>query len=351
MKLSHFRFKMPTELIASKPSRQKEESKLMVVDRAARTVEHKKFRNLLDYFDDGDLLITNNTKVFPSRLRGIKEKTNAAIVVTLIRELNPENMLWDVVVEPARKIRIGNKLYFGENEALVAEVIDNTTSRGRTIRFLYDGTHDELIRAIRNIGQPPLPDELLQIRDIAPSDTNDYQTIYAKVDGGIAAPTAGLHFTKEMLTRLEIKGVKRLELTLHAGLGNFRDIEVEDLSKHRPDSEQMSISQEVCDEINAAKQAGRKICSVGTTTMKALETAVTIKGKVAPFEGWSNKFIFPPYDFSIADMMITNFHHPMSPQFIMVCTFADIDLMQEAYQAAKEAKYKWGTYGDAMLIV
>ena len=338
-------------MIAEKPSKLRDEARLMVIDRKEQTIEHKLFKNLIDYVDTDDVMVANNTKVFPALLRGEKEKTNAQITVFLLRELNPETRLWDVVVDPARKIRIGNKLYFGENEALVAEVIDNTTSRGRTIRFLYDGSHEEFIHLIKSMGQTPLPDELRAMRDITAEDKERYQTIYAKEEGAVAAPAAGLHFSRELMKRLEIKDVKWAELTLHAGIGNFKAIEVEDLSKHRMDSEEMHISEECCNMINDAKNNGHKICCVGTTTMKAIETAVTIPGKVSPFDGWSNKFIFPPYNFTIADMMVTNFHEPMSSMFIMVSAFAGYDFLMQAYQTAIKEKYKFSTYGDAMLIL
>ena len=297
------------------------------------------------------LMVINNTKVFPALLYGEKEKTGAKITVFLLRELNRESRLWDVIVDPARKIRIGNKLYFGHNESLIAEVIDNTTSRGRTVRFLFDGTHEEFITMIKSLGHTPLPEELLRVRNVMPEDAERYQTIYAKYEGAVAAPTAGLHFSRELMKRLEIKDVKMAEVTLHAGLGNFKPIEVEDLTKHRMDSEEMYIEDEACDIINNAKAAGKKICAVGTTSMKVLETAVTIPGKVRPYSGWTNKFIYPPYDFSVADMMVTNFHPSMSSMFIMVSAFAGYDLLMKAYQVAVKEKYKFLTYGDAMLIL
>jgi S-adenosylmethionine:tRNA ribosyltransferase-isomerase len=268
-----------------------------------------------------------------------------------LRELNRESRLWDVIVDPARKIRIGNKLYFGHNDALIAEVIDNTTSRGRTVRFLFDGSHEEFISTIKSLGHTPLPEELLRVRNVSPEDADRYQTIYAKHEGAVAAPTAGLHFSRELLKRLEIKDVKMAEVTLHAGLGNFKPIEVEDLTKHRMDSEEMYIEDEACDLINTAKANGKKICAVGTTSMKVLETAVTTPGTVRPYAGWTNKFIYPPYNFSIADMMVTNFHPSMSSLFIMVTAFVGYDLMMKAYQTAVKEKYKFFTYGDAMLIL
>ena len=351
MKLSQFKFNLPKDLIAERPSKLRDEARLMVIDRQNQTIEHKLFKDLINYVDTDDVVVVNNTKVFPALLNGEKEKTGAQITVFLLRELNPETRLWDVVVDPARKIRIGNKLYFGDSDALVAEVIDNTTSRGRTIRFLFDGTHDEFIHVIKSMGQTPIPDELRALRGITNEDKERYQTIYAKVEGAVAAPTAGLHISRELMKRMEIKDVKWAELTLHAGIGNFKAIEVEDLSKHRMDSEEMHIDENCCNMINNAKNAGHKICCIGTTTMKALETAVTIPGKISPYDGWSNKFIFPPYNFTIADMMVTNFHPSMSSMFIMVSAFGGPEFVMQAYQTAIKEKYKFSTYGDAMLII
>lgn len=351
MKLSQFKFNFPKELIAEKPSKLRDEARLMVLDRKTQTIEHKVFKDLINYVDADDVVVVNNTKVFPALLHGEKEKTGAQISVLLLRELNSDTRLWDVLVDPARKIRIGNKLYFGDSDALVAEVIDNTTSRGRTIRFLYDGSHEEFIRLIKSMGQTPLPDELRALRDITNDDKERYQTIYASQEGAVAAPAAGLHISRELMKRMEIKDVRWIELTLHAGIGNFRPIEVEDLSKHRADSEEMHLSEEACNAINHAKQTGHKVCVVGTTTMKALESAVTIPGKISPYDGWSNKFIFPPYNFNIADMMVTNFHSPMSAMFIMASAFGGPDFVMRAYQIAIKEKYKFHTYGDAMLIL
>lgn len=351
MKLSFYNFQLPKELIAEKPRKQRDEARLMVVHRDTKEIEHRLFKNLIEYLDEGDVCVANNTRVFPALLYGEKEKTGAQIQVFLQRELNRDMRLWDVVVDPARKIRIGNKLYFGANESLVAEVIDNTTSRGRTVRFLFDGTHEEFIKHIRALGHTPLPDELRAIRNIENYDTEGYQTIYAKNEGAVAAPIAGLHFSRELLKRFEIKDVKWLELTLHCGLGNFKDIEVEDLSKHRMDAEEMHISQELCDQVMQAKADGHKVCVVGTTTMRAIESAVTIPGKISPYDGWTNKFIYPPYNFTIADMMITNFHHPKSSQFIMASAFGTPLLISHAYEIAIREKYKFSTYGDAMLII
>ena len=351
MKLSQFKYNLPKDLIAEKPSKQRDEARLMVLDRKNQTIEHKLFKDLINYVDADDVVVVNNTKVFPALLKGEKEKTGAQITVFLLRELNAETRLWDVVVDPARKIRIGNKLYFGDSDALVAEVIDNTTSRGRTIRFLFDGTHEEFIKLIKSMGQTPLPEELRALRDITNEDKERYQTIYAKEEGAVAAPTAGLHISRELMKRFEIKDVKWAELTLHAGIGNFKPIEVEDLSKHRMDSEEMHINEACCNAINEAKQTGHKVCCIGTTTMKAIETAVTIPGKVSPYDGWSNKFIYPPHDFTIADMMVTNFHPSMSSMFIMVPAFGGPEFVMHAYQTAIKEKYKFHTYGDAMLIL
>ena len=365
MKLLQFKFQLPKELIAEKPSKLRDEARLMVLHRDNGEIEHKLFKDMIDYVEKDDVVVLNNTKVFPALLYGEKEKTGAKITVFLLRELNQETRLWDVVVDPARKIRIGNKLYFGTNDALVAEVIDNTTSRGRTIRFLFDGDHDEFISIIRSMGRTPLPEEILRLRMehaskekaqnmlnvITADDAERYQTVFAKEESSVVAPAAGLHFSRELMKRMEIKDVKVAELTLFAGLGTFKPIEVEDLSKHRMDSEEMHLSTQTCDIINHAKQTGHKICCVGTTCMKALETAVTIPGTVQPFDGWSNKFIFPPYNFTIADMMITNFHYPKSSLFILVSAFADPDLLMSAYQTAIKEKYRFGSYGDAMLII
>ena len=351
MKLSQFKYTLPKDLFAEKPSKLRDEARLLVVDRKTGSIEHKLFKDLINYVDEGDVMVLNNTKVFPALLYGEKEKTGAKITVFLLRELNRESRLWDVIVDPARKIRIGNKLYFGHNDSLIAEVIDNTTSRGRTVRFLFDGTHEEFITTIKSLGHTPLPEDLLRLRNVMPEDAERYQTIYAKNEGAVAAPTAGLHFSRELMKRLEIKDVKVAEVTLHAGLGNFKPIEVEDLTKHRMDSEEMYIDDEACDLINTAKSNGKKICAVGTTSMKVLETAVTIPGKVRPYSEWTNKFIYPPYDFTIADMMVTNFHPSMSSMFIMVSAFAGYDLMMKAYQTAIKEKYKFFTYGDAMLIL
>jgi S-adenosylmethionine:tRNA ribosyltransferase-isomerase len=321
----------------------------MVVHRDSGKIEHKMFKDLIDYFDEGDVMVLNNTKVFPARLFGNKEKTGARIEVFLLRELNQEQRLWDVLVDPARKIRIGNKLYFGDDDSLVAEVIDNTTSRGRTLRFLYDGSYMEFRKKLRELGETPLPKYIR--RAVEPEDEERYQTIYAKHEGAVAAPTAGLHFSKHLLKRLEIKGIDFAELTLHIGLGTFNPVEVEDLSKHKMDSEEVVISQEAVDRVNNAKMQKRKVCSVGTTVMRALESSVSSEGLLNPYEGWTNKFIFPPYEFSIADAMVTNFHLPKSTLLMMISAFADHDLITEAYELAVKEKYRFYSYGDAMLIL
>jgi len=351
MKLSQFKYNLPKELIAERPCTERDGSRLMVINRKTKTIEHKCFSDVLDYFDEKDMFVMNDTKVFPARLYGTKEKTNARIEVFLLREINPDTRLWDILVDPARKIRIGNKLYFGENDDLVAEVIDNTTSRGRTLRFLFDGTHEEFHKVLHKLGNTPIPDDLLRIRDIIPEDKERYQTIYAKNEGAVVAPTAGFHFSKQLLKRLEIKGCEFAYVTLHSGLGNFRPIEVEDLTKHKMDSEEMHVNEENANLINAAKARGNKVCCVGTTTMKALETATTISAKIVPFDGWSNKFIFPPYEFGVPDSMITNFHPPLSSMLMIAAAFGGYDLIMEAYKQAVAEKYKFLTYGDAMLIL
>lgn len=349
MKLSQFKFNIPQELIAYHPTQDREESRLMVLNRKAGTIEHKTFKDILDYFDDGDSMILNNTRVFPARLIGKKEKTEAKIEVFLLRELNRESILWDVLVDPARKIRIGNKLYFGDDDSLVAEVIDNTTSRGRTLRFLFDGTHEEFKKTIFDMGETPLPKYIRRAAE--PEDEERYQTVYAKHEGAVAAPTAGLHFSKQLLKRLELKGVNFAEITLHVGLGTFRPVEVEDLTKHKMDSEQLIITQEACDIVNASKDARKKVCSVGTTCMRAAETSVSTFGHMKPYDGWTNKFIFPPYDFSVANCMVTNFHMPQSTLLMMIAAFAGYDFMREAYDQAIKEKYRFYSYGDAMLIL
>jgi S-adenosylmethionine:tRNA ribosyltransferase-isomerase len=347
-KLSQFNFELPEELLADRPSVNRDEARLMVVDRKTGKFEHKLFKDLIDYFDESDVMIFNETKVFPARMYGNKEKTGARIEVFLLRELNKENLLWDVLVDPARKIRIGNKLYFGDDD-LVAEVIDNTTSRGRTLRFLYDGSYEEFRQKLKDLGETPLPKYIKREPDA--EDEERYQTIYAKNEGSVAAPTAGLHFSRELLKRLEIKGIDFANLTLHIGLGTFRAVEVEDLSKHKMDSEEIFINPDTADLINIGIQNKRKVCAVGTTSMRAIETSVTTQGLITPYEGWTNKFIYPPYDFNIANCMITNFHTPKSTLLMMVSAFGGHDLIMSAYEEAIKEKYKFFSYGDAMLIL
>ena len=349
MKLSHFQFNLPAELLAEYPAENRDESRLMVVDRKKGTIEHKMFKDVLEYFDEGDVLVLNNTKVFPARLYGNKEKTGARIEVFLLRELNAEQRLWDVLVDPARKIRIGNKLYFGDDDSLVAEVIDNTTSRGRTLRFLYDGSYEEFRAKLTELGETPIPKYIN--RDVTEEDAERYQTIYAKEEGAVAAPTAGLHFSKHLLKKLEIKGINFAEVTLHVGLGTFNPVEVEDLSKHKMDSEELIITQQACDIVNSAKVRKSKICCIGTTSMRAIESSVSSQRTLNPFTGWTNKFIFPPHDFSIADCMVTNFHTPKSTLLMMVSAFCGHDLMKKAYEEAIKEKYRFYSYGDAMLII
>ena len=349
MKLSKFKFDLPESLIAMHPSYHRDESRLMVLDRATRKIEHKTFKDIKDYFNDGDVMIFNDTKVFPARLYGNKEKTGAEIEVFLLRELNREQRLWDVLVDPARKIRIGNKLYFGDDDLLVAEVIDNTTSRGRTLRFLYDGPYEEFKSTLFGLGETPLPKFIN--RPVEPDDKDRYQTIFAKHEGAVAAPTAGLHFSRELMKRLEIIGAEFAYITLHVGLGNFRTVDVEDLTKHKMDSEQIWISEDACNIVNSAKENKQNICAVGTTVMRTLESSVSTNGMLKPFEGWTNKFIFPPYEFSVANRMVSNFHLPLSTLLMMVAAFAGYDFLMEAYKVAIKEKYRFGTYGDAMLII
>lgn len=349
MKLSKFRFHLPEKLIATHPAKNRDESRLLVLNRKDGSIKHKVFKDIISYFHDGDLMILNNTKVFPARLYGKKEKTNAKIEVFLLRELNREAKLWDVLVDPARKIRIGNKLYFGEDNSLVAEVIDNTTSRGRTIRFFYNGTDEEFSNLIENLGHTPLPKYIR--RKVEPSDKERYQTIYAKKIGAVAAPTAGLHFSRELMKRLEIKGVSFSEVTLHVGLGTFRPVEVEDLTKHRIDSEHFIISTDACNQVNKVKETKCKICAIGTTTMRAIESGVSASGYLKPMEDWTNKFIFPPYEFSIANTMVTNFHIPESTLLMMVAAFGGYEQVMEAYNVAIKEGYRFFSYGDAMLII
>ncbi|MDD6891908.1 MAG: tRNA preQ1(34) S-adenosylmethionine ribosyltransferase-isomerase QueA [Bacteroidales bacterium] len=350
MKLSQFKFKLPEEQIALYPAKYRDESRLMVVHKSTGEIEHVQFKDVLNYFDDKDVFVFNDTKVFPARLYGNKEKTGARIEVFLLRELNEDLHLWDVLVDPARKIRIGNKLYFGEDDSMVAEVIDNTTSRGRTLRFLYDdGPHDEFKKALYALGEPPLPPFIHRAAE--PEDTERFQTIFAKNEGAVTVPAAGLHFSRELMKRMEIKGIESAFITMHCGLGNFRDIDVEDLTKHKMDSEQMFVDAEVCRIVNAAKDGGHKVCAVGTSVMRTVETAVGTDCRLKEFEGWTNKFIFPPYEFSLADCMISNFHMPLSTMLMLVCSFGGYELVMEAYHTALKEGYRFGTYGDAMLIL
>ncbi|MGB1076497.1 MAG: tRNA preQ1(34) S-adenosylmethionine ribosyltransferase-isomerase QueA [Flavobacteriales bacterium] len=348
MKLSSFKYDIPEELIAQRPLENRDDSRLMIVDRATGKFEHKMFKDLLNEFDEGDVFVANDTKVFPARLYGNKEKTGAVIEVFLLRELNRESILWDVLVDPARKIRIGNKLYFGENDELVAEVIDNTTSRGRTLRFLFDGSYEEFMEVVFQLGETPLP-RYVQ-REVEPEDRERFQTIYAKNLGAVAVPTAGLHFSKQLLKRLEIKGIDMTFLTLHIGLGTFRPVEVEDLTKHKVDSEQLIIPSSCVDCVNKAKANGKKVISIGTTAMRAMETSVSTTNTLKGFEGWTNKFIFPKYDFKISDALVTNFHTPQSTLLMMTSAFGGYDLIMEAYQEAMKEKYRFFAYGDALLI-
>ena len=350
MKLSQYGYDYdPDKMLAHYPAENRDESRLMVVDRTRGTIEHRTFREIIEYFDEKDLFVFNDTKVFPARLYGNKEKTGAEIEIFLLRELNRELRLWDVLVDPARKIRIGNKLYFGDDDALVAEVIDNTTSRGRTLRFLFDGDYDEFKAALFALGETPLPRWVRE--KVEPEDAERYQTIFASKEGAVAAPTAGMHFSKHLLKRMEIKGIDQAFITLHVGLGNFRTVDVEDLSKHKMDSEQFFVTEEAAATVNAAKRDGRKVVAIGTTVMRTIETAVSTGGMIKPMEGWTNKFIFAPYDFSVADAMVTNFHLPYSTQLMMVAAFGGYETVMNAYKVAKEEGYRFGTYGDAMLIL
>lgn len=349
MKLSQFRYKEPAELVAQAPAKERDKARLMVVHRKTGKIEHKVFTDLLKYFDDGDCMILNNTRVFPARLYGNKEKTGAKIEVFLLRELDTEAKLWDVLVDPARKIRIGNKLYFGDNDMLVAEVIDNTTSRGRTLRFLYEGDKTDFRNMLDILGYTPLPKYIK--REATLEDRDRYQTIFAKHEGAVSAPTAGLHFSRELMKRLEIKGVNFAELTLHMGLGHFRPVEVEDLTKHKMDSEEVIIPESCVDIVNTAIDNKKKVCAVDTSVIRAIESSVSTDGHLKPFTGWTNKFIFPPYDFSIANCLLTNFHRSESTLFMMVSAYMGLDLMQEAYKEAIKEKYRFLSYGDCMLIL
>lgn len=351
MKLSQFKFNLPESLIGTEPPKYRDEARLMVVNKKDKTIEHKQFKDLINYLDEDDLVVYNNSGVFPALLEGEKEKTNAKIKVILLRELNRETRLWDVIVDPARKIRIGNKLFFGDEDELVAEVIDNTTSRGRTIRFLYDMSHEEFSEIIYKYGKTPLPDEIQKLRPIKPEDEEWYQTIFMEKVGSVAPPFAGMHFSKHQILRMKIKGINFADITLHIGPGNFRDIEVEDLTKHKSDSEEMFISQETALQVNDAIKHKKHVCAIGTSTLKALESSTSIRGTLNPYEGWTNKFIFPPYEFNVVDSLVTNFNLPCSPMLLMTCAFGGYDLVMKAYKVAVEEKYKFFAYGDAMLII
>ena len=348
MKLSEFKYDLPSGLISLYPAENRDESRMMVINRKEDTFDHKIFKDIVEYFDDKDVMVVNDTKVFPARLYGNKEKTGAKIEVFLLRELNKEMHLWDVLVDPARKIRVGNKLYFGEGD-LIAEVIDNTTSRGRTIRFLYDGEHEEFYKLIDSLGETPLPKYIE--REVEAEDRERYQTIYAKNVGAVAAPTAGLHFTQQVMKRLEIKGVDLAPITLHSGLGSFRAVDVEDLTKHKMDSENYSVNDETADRVNKALEEKRRICSIGTTSMRTLESSVSANGQLKANAGWTDKFIFPPYEFKICNALLTNFHMPESTLLMMACAFGGYDLIMKAYQEAIKKKYRFLTYGDTMLII
>ena len=349
MKLSQFRFDLPEELIAKYPAKHRDESRLMVVDKKTGSIEHKTFKDVLDYFDEKDVFIMNDTKVFPARLYGNKEKTGAKIEVFLLRELNPALHYWDVLVDPARKIRIGNKLYFGEDDSMVAEVIDNTTSRGRTLRFLYDGTSEEFKPTLYSLGETPIPKYLNRSEEAI--DKERYQTIFAKQEGAVVAPAAGMHFSRELLKRMEIKGIDTAYITVHLGLGNYREIDVEDLTKHKVDSEQMIVSDETANRVNQAKDSGHRVCAVGTSVMRGVETIVSTNGHLKSADTWTNKFIFPPYDFTVADSLITNFHHPQSTLLMLTTAFGGYEKIMETYDIAVKEGYKFGTYGDALLII
>ncbi|MBE6174175.1 MAG: tRNA preQ1(34) S-adenosylmethionine ribosyltransferase-isomerase QueA [Rikenellaceae bacterium] len=349
MKLSHYSFDLPPELIAHHPAPNRDEARLMVVHRDTGEIEHRTFKEIIEYFDEGDIFVFNDTKVFPARLYGNKEKTGAEIEVFLLRELNRELRLWDVLVDPARKIRIGNKLYFGEDDIMGAEVIDNTTSRGRTLRFLFDGSHEEFKEVLYRLGETPLPRYVRE--KVEPEDAENYQTIFAAKEGAVVAPTAGMHFSKHLLKRMEIFGIDRAFITLHAGLGNFRTVDVEDLSKHKMDSEQFFVEEDQAALINKAKGDGKRVVAIGTTVMRALETVVSTHGMITPQEGWTNKFIFAPYDFTVANAFVSNFHLPSSTQLMMVAAFGGYNTIMNAYKVALEEGYRFGTYGDAMLIL
>ncbi|MBP5370939.1 MAG: tRNA preQ1(34) S-adenosylmethionine ribosyltransferase-isomerase QueA [Bacteroidales bacterium] len=351
MKLSEFKLKIPAESIALYPAENRDEARLLVLDAKTGNIEHKMFKEIIEYFDDKDVLVLNNTRVFPARLYGNKERTGARIEVFLLRELNREQYLWDVLVDPARKIRIGNKLYFGENDELVAEVIDNTTSRGRTIRFLCEEDYDTFKKILFSLGETPLPDHILAGRKVEEADQERFQNIFGTEEGSVALPAAGTHFSRELMKRLEIKGVDLAYLTLHMGLGNFSSVEVEDLTKHKMDSERMIITPEVADVVNNAREGRHNVFACGTTVLRAMETSVSMNGFLKPYDGWTNKFIFPPYEFSIANRLISNFHLSQSTMYMMVCAFGGFDIVKRTYETAIKEGYRFGSYGDALLIL
>ena len=349
MKLSQFQFNLPAEKIATEPPRWRDEAKLMVLHKATGEIEHKLFKDIIDYFGKGDTFVLNDTKVFPARLYGKKEKTEADIEVFLLRELNREQRLWDVIVDPARKIRIGNKLYFGEDQSLVAEVIDNTTSRGRTLRFLFDGTYEDFKENLFSLGHTPVPDWVK--KEVTPEDAENFQTIFAKHEGAVSAPAAGLHFSRELFNRMILKDINKAFLTLHMGIGHFREVDVEDLSKHKMDSERLIITEETAELINKTKKAGNKVLAVGITVIRGLETYVTTNDEVNAYDGWTNKFIFPPYRFAIPNAIVSNFHRPGSTMLMSVASFGGYENVMKAYKTALEQDYKFGPYGDALLII
>jgi len=349
MKLSQFKFNLPEKLIAQYPIEHRDESRMMVIDRKSGEITEHIFKEIINYFDEGDIMVLNDTKIFPALLYGNKEKTGARIEVFLLRELNEENKLWDALVEPARKIRIGNKLYFGDDESMVAEVIDNTTARGRTLRFLYDGPHDEFKKALYSLGMTPLPEYIKRAPE--PADAERCTSIFGTREGAVITPAAGLHFSRELLKRLEIKGIEREYLTIHSGLGNYREIDVEDLTKHRMDSEEIEVPMKLVETVNTAKDSGHKICAVGTSVLRGIATAVSMGGHIKAYSGWTNKFIFPPYDFTVTDALVTNFHLPYSTMLMMACAFGGYELIMDAYEMAVREEYRFGIYGDAMLII
>src|SRR5574344_845996 len=349
MKLSKFKFKLPEELIAQYPTENRDESRLMVLNAKTGSIEHHIFKEIIGYFNEKDLLVFNDTRVFPAHMLGNKEKTGAQIEVFLLRELNQELRLWDVLVEPARKIRIGNKLYFGNDESLVAEVIDNTTSRGRTVRFLYDGPYDEFKQALFSLGETPVPKFVKA--HVTPEDKDNYQTIFVAHEGAVAAPAASLHFSLELFNRMILKDINKTFITVHMGMGHFRKVDVEDLSKHRMDSERMIISKETADLVNKTKREGHKVVAVGVTVIRGLETYVTTNHEIYPFDGWTNKFIAPPYEFSIPDAILSNFHMPESTMLMSVAAFGGFENVMHAYHVALEQDYRFGPYGDALLIL